>query len=363
MFWGVMNSIYCLLVKYVTHDTCVLLYKICSAFPYTHKDETNNVILLRTSWCRCFWTHSLEEFQRSHYPGFLNKTQGTVNLMRQSYVTSCCIDAQLTLSHYTVNDSFPLSPTKTHKWNMTKVLFSSIFLVMEFPDFRTMRIVSSEIIWAVMSHGLGVLSKLLADGSPGRQTDRDRWDAVCQWFVARNDSQVCTARWCGCRCTRCAEHSVNTFLDSVKYLAFHTLELSCVITYCISGQHKAYSWLSGTRHWESLKGLVHILSMDKKSFNEDEILMCLDTSGGRCFFFMLTAAQMKDMICRYSGKCSNLFDSLSFTLQRCFDRDWILEIYRCIVRCDSPNREQCTVLNWKLSRLIGTHGTHHIKQH
>lgn len=33
-----------------------------------------------------------------------------------------------------------------------------------------------------------VLSKLLADVSSGRQSDGDRWDAVCQRFVARSDS-------------------------------------------------------------------------------------------------------------------------------------------------------------------------------
>ena len=52
---------------------------------------------------------------------------------------------------------------------------------MEFPDFLfIIRVVFLEIIGAIMSNGSGVLSKLMADVSPGRQSDRDRWEAVCQ---------------------------------------------------------------------------------------------------------------------------------------------------------------------------------------
>ncbi len=45
-------------------------------------------------------------------------------------------------------------------------------LVTEFPDFL-FRLVFLDIIEAVMSNGLGVLSKLMVDASPDRQSDRD----------------------------------------------------------------------------------------------------------------------------------------------------------------------------------------------
>ncbi len=93
--------------------------------------------------------------------------------------------------------------------------------------------------------------------------------------------------------------------------------------------------------------------------------------GLRCFFFMLTAAQIKDVNFRYSRKYQML-KLITLLGEKVFihqfrdalaGTDWVLEIYQCIVCCDSPNREQCTVLNWKMRRVIETHGAHHIKQY
>ena len=63
---------------------------------------------------------------RSHYPSSLSGTSSRSLLARWGRAMVMWHQAAsahvLQLSHYAVNDSFPLPPLKTHKSNMTKVL-------------------------------------------------------------------------------------------------------------------------------------------------------------------------------------------------------------------------------------------------
>lgn len=56
-----------------------------------------------------------------------------------------------------------------------------------------MKIVFLEIIRAMMSNGLGVLSKLMVDVSPDRQSDRDGGTQFVNNLYARSDSPACSA--------------------------------------------------------------------------------------------------------------------------------------------------------------------------
>lgn len=40
-----------------------------------------------------------------------------------------------------------------------------------------------------------------------------------------------------------------------------------------------------------------------------------------------------------------------------------VELYQCIVRCNSPSREEGTMPHCETSRLIETHAAHRIKQY